>query len=98
MLHKPAAKTGTDHAAPYKVLLGVQMFIIYAIAYMGFVAINVFKPVLMEKIIFKGLNLATVYGFGLIFFALFLALIYNTMCTKKETALNHKEDDQEVTS
>jgi hypothetical protein len=98
MLHEPAAKTGKDHATPYKMLLGVKMFIIYAIAYTGFVAINIIKPILMEKIIVLGLNLATVYGFGLIFFALFLALIYNVMCTKKEAAMNNKESDQEVTS
>ena len=98
MLHEPAAKTGKDHASPHKMRLGVKMFVIYAIAYMGFVAINIIKPILMEKIIFKGLNLATVYGFGLIFFALFLALIYNVICTNKEATMNNKEHDQEVTS
>lgn len=98
MLHKPAAQAGKDHAEPHKMRLGVKMFFIYAIAYMGFVAINVVKPLLMEKIIFRGLNLATVYGFGLIFFALFLALIYNVICTKKEAAMNGKKDDKEETS
>jgi len=78
--------------------LGVKMFIIYAITYMGFVAINVIKPILMEKIIFLGLNLATVYGFGLILFAFFLALIYNVMCTRKEAAMNSQESDDEVKS
>ena len=94
MLHEPAAKTDKDHAEPHKMRIGVKMFIIYLIAYVGFVAINVIKPILMEKIIFKGLNLATVYGFGLIFLAIFMALIYNALCTKQEKIMN----DQEVTS
>ena len=98
MLHEPAAQTDKDPGSQYKMFLGVKMFIIYAIAYMGFVAINIIKPLLMEKIIFMGLNLATVYGFGLIFFALFLALIYNALCTKKEAAMNDQKDDQEVKS
>ena len=38
----------------------------------------------MEKEIIFGLNLAVVYGFGLIGFALVLALIYNTMCCTHE--------------
>ena len=98
MLHEPASKADKDPASQYKMQLGVKMFTIYAITYMGFVAINIIKPILMEKITFRGLNLATVYGFGLIFFALFLALIYNVMCTKEEAKMKNKEDDQEVTS
>jgi uncharacterized membrane protein (DUF485 family) len=43
----------------------------------------------MERIIFSGLNLAVVYGIGLIIFALILALIYNSMCLKKEAELNN---------
>ena len=98
MLHEPAAKTGEDPASSYKMRLGVKMFTIYAITYAGFVAINIIKPILMEKIIILGLNLATVYGFGLIFFAMFMALIYNVMCTKAEAAMKDQEDGQEVTS
>jgi TRAP-type C4-dicarboxylate transport system permease small subunit len=98
MLHEPAAESDKDPASSYKMRLGVKMFTIYAIAYVGFVAINIVKPLLMEKIIVLGLNLATVYGFGLIFFALFLALIYNAMCTKKEAVMKDQKDDQEVTS
>jgi len=92
MLHEPAAKAGKDPASPYKMRLGVQMFFVYAIVYVGFVAINIIKPVLMEKIIFLGLNLAVVYGFGLIIFAMILALIYNSLCTKKENELKDQEE------
>ncbi|MBN1782028.1 DUF485 domain-containing protein [bacterium] len=99
MLHKPAVQEGTDHAVAYKMRLGMIMFLIYAVVYAGFVAINVLSPILMEARVLLGLNLAVVYGFGLIVFALFLALIYNAMCVKKEKLLNTndkngKEGDQ----
>ncbi|MCP4293172.1 MAG: DUF485 domain-containing protein [bacterium] len=88
MLHKPAAQSGPDHARGYKSRLGVWMFLAYAIIYIGFVALNIISPLSMEKIIFLGLNLAVVYGFGLIIIALILALIYNFACSQKEKELN----------
>jgi uncharacterized membrane protein (DUF485 family) len=88
MLHKPAAESGLDLAQGYKSTLGVWMFLVYAIIYAGFVALNVISPITMEKTIFLGLNLAVVYGFGLIIIALILALIYNFICGKKESELN----------
>jgi uncharacterized membrane protein (DUF485 family) len=97
MLHEPASSpSGKDHAIAYKTRLGVQMFIFYALVYAGFVLINIIKPVLMEKEIMFGLNLAVVYGFGLIVLSLIMALIYNYLCVKKEKALNHKETGGEV--
>lgn len=84
MLHKPAAQTGSDLASGYKMKLGVQMFIPYALIYAVFVIINLVKPVLMETIVIFGLNLAVVYGFGLIILALVMALIYNGMCMRQE--------------
>ena len=84
MLHKPAAQGGEDHASGYKMGLGVKMFIVYALVYGGFVAINVIQPTLMETTVIFGLNLAVVYGMGLIIFALLLALVYNRMCRIQE--------------
>ncbi len=95
MLHEPAAQAGTDHAAHYKMKLGVKMLIIYALVYVGFVGINVFKPTLMEATVLFGMNLAVVYGFGLIIFALVLALIYSAMCGKQERLLNAEEQKEE---
>ena len=88
MLHEPAAQdSGPDHASEYKASLGVKMFIIYALVYAGFVAIPLFKPDLMDKKVLLGMNLAPVYGFGLIILALVMALIYNTACGAKEKEL-----------
>ncbi len=88
MLHEPATPTEVDNAIPYKTRLGVRMFIIYALIYAGFEIINITKPVLMEKIIIFGLNLAVVYGFGLIILSLIMALIYNTLCMRAEKISN----------
>jgi uncharacterized membrane protein (DUF485 family) len=89
MLHEPAnTPAEKDHAIAYKTGLGVKMFLFYALVYAGFVLINIIKPVLMEKTIMFGLNLAVVYGFGLIILSLVMALIYNAMCMRKEKALN----------
>jgi hypothetical protein len=41
----------------------------------------------MESGVFAGLNLAVVYGFGLILFAFLMALAYNFACSKKEIEL-----------
>lgn len=75
------------------------MFILYAIIYTGFVLINAFNPGLMGSDI-GGLNLAIVYGFGLIIFALMLAFVYNAICTAAEEELNvvsADADEQEET-
>ncbi len=89
MLHEPAVQEGEDHASAYKQRLGAWMFLIYALVYGAFVAINVARPPAMETIVVFGLNLAVVYGFGLIIFALILALIYDQACAAKEKSLNH---------
>ncbi|HKL24845.1 MAG TPA: DUF485 domain-containing protein [Desulfuromonadales bacterium] len=87
MGHGPAVKLGRDDAATYKTRLGIWMFILYTLVYAGFVVINAVWPDLMAKIVF-GQTLAVVYGFGLIGFALVLAMIYNKFCTAAEKRMN----------
>jgi hypothetical protein len=94
MFHGPAAKVGKDPAAPYKSRLGVWMFGGYSIIYAIFVAISVTDVSLLEQETVSGLNLAVVYGFGLIVVALIQALVYNSLCTKKETELNALENEE----
>ncbi len=91
MLHEPASSAGKDPAGPYKMRLGIWMFVFYALFYAGFVVINLTSPALMEKIIFIGLNFATVYGMALIIVALIEALVYTTMCSREEQRLEGKE-------
>lgn len=88
MFHEPAQQSGKDPAFSYKTRIGMWMFLVYALIYAGFVAINLTSPALMEAEVLWGLNLAVVYGFFLIIFALVLALVYNHMCGKKEAELS----------
>jgi len=93
MIHEPATPVGKDPAGPYKMRLGLWMFLFYSLFYAGFVAINLLSPLAMSKIVFAGLNLATVYGLLLIIVALIEALVYNALCHKKEAELE-KPDAQ----
>lgn len=99
MLHGPAAENKPDPASRYKSRLGVRMFLLYCVVYAGFVLINVFtEGRAMQAIVVAGLNLAVVYGMGLIILALVLAVIYNALCTAKEKELADKTEDGEVGS
>ena len=91
MNHGPAVVIGVDHAVNKKTRLGVILFFIYFVTYAGFVAIGVVDYTLMGKIVLGNQNLAVVYGFGLIIFAILLGLFYNLRCTKYENLMN-KED------
>ena len=84
MLHQPATPAEKDLAGPYKMRLGIWMFVFYSLFYASFVAVNLLSPVAMATIVFAGLNLATVYGFALIIVAFVEALIYDALCRKKE--------------
>ena len=96
MLHEPAPPRGRDYAVSEKMRLGVWMFLLYAVIYAGFVAINVFKPKLMEVRVIFGLNLAVFYGFGLIVMALVLALIYNALCRRHEKRAADADDGEDA--
>ena len=87
MLHGKAAKNVEDKASAIKTKIGLWMFLLYTIVYFGFIVVTVAKPELMGKDI-GHLNVAIVYGLGLIVFALILALIYNALCNKYEKKFN----------
>jgi uncharacterized membrane protein (DUF485 family) len=88
MLHEPAGSSEPDYAAHYKMRLGFRMFIVYSIFYASFVGLNLYSPLLMERTVVFGLNLATVYGVSLILVALIQALIYDLLCRRRENSLN----------
>jgi len=60
------------------------MFLFHALVYGGFVIINVVNLLAMENTVFLGLNLAVIYGVGLIALAFILALVCTRMCALKE--------------
>ena len=91
--HGEASDWGEDRASKYKAKLGIYLFIFYCIVYAGFVAVNTITPKLMGVTIFAGLNLASVYGFGLIILAIIMGLIYNAMCTAAEDKMKNEKED-----
>ena len=60
--------------------IGMILFGIYLLLYGGFVVINAFAADAMEATPVAGVNLAILYGFGLIVAALILALLYGALC------------------
>jgi len=85
---EPAPDLSSPHTTPdtpaeaYNRKLGLWLFALYLAFYAAFVGIVVYDYTLMGKPVFAGLNLAIVYGMGLIFAAFVLALIYMVMCKK----------------
>lgn len=59
--------------------LGLQLFFVYLVLYVGFVLLNAFSPDTMEWRPWGGVNLALLYGFGLIVAALGLAFVYGLL-------------------
>ena len=64
--------------------IGLILFTLYLLLYGGFVLLNTFAPQMMEWTPVAGVNLAILYGFGLIIAALVLALLYGILCGPSE--------------
>lgn len=64
---------------------GMRLFLVYLVVYAGFVGISAFAPKLMELTPLFGVNVAILYGFGLIVAAMVLALIYCWQCRGSQT-------------
>jgi uncharacterized membrane protein (DUF485 family) len=93
MQHEPVAEIGTDAVSGVKTRVGLVLFAIYGLIYAGFVLINAFNPQAMGQIVIAGLNLAVVYGFGLIFLAIVMGLIYNFICSRAESRFNPPDEE-----
>lgn len=96
MLHGEAVKLEKDESAALKSKIGLILFGVYALIYAGFVAINTLSPKAMGTRIFLGLNLAVVYGFGLIILAIVMGVAYNHYCTKLEDKMNKPSEADET--
>lgn len=60
--------------------LGLKLFFVYLVLYLGFVFASAFAASTMEREAVAGLNLAIVYGFALIIGALLMAFLYGALC------------------
>lgn len=79
--HGPATSTEAEDPAlaARNARYGLALFAIYFAIYAAFVGLNAFNPAVMSVKI-GGVNLAIVYGLGLIVTALVLALVYCWLC------------------
>jgi uncharacterized membrane protein (DUF485 family) len=61
---------------------GLTLFLVYVIFYGLFVYLSAFRPDVMANRPFGGVNLAVLYGLGLIIAAIVLALLYMVICRR----------------
>ena len=64
--------------------LGLVLFVFYLLLYGGFVLLNTFSPDTMEATPIAGVNVAILYGFGLIISAFVLSLVYGLFSKSPE--------------
>ncbi|NOY43698.1 MAG: DUF485 domain-containing protein [Planctomycetes bacterium] len=64
--------------------IGLTLFTLYLFLYGGFVLLNTFSPETMEATPFAGINVAILYGFGLIVSAFVFALLYGFLSKPTE--------------
>ena len=93
MEHGKAVEWKEEQSSGLKTKLGLYMFALYTVVYIGFIVINFINPKIMSKVV-GSQNVAIIYGVGLIFFALVLALVYNAFCTAAEKRLDGEEGGQ----
>lgn len=93
-LSKPNVHSSDDHPAivASNARSGLWLFGLYLLLYSGFVGLSAFAPDLMAGAPFGGLNLAVLYGMGLIAAALVLALVYVALCGRSAEQFRGRGD------
>jgi uncharacterized membrane protein (DUF485 family) len=77
---EPESSSARNGAAQFNARLGVALFLIYLLLYTGFIYLNAFNRDVMAADAFGGVNVAVIYGLGLIIAAFVLAIVYMLMC------------------
>lgn len=77
-----ASHSGDEHPeiSSRNARAGLWLFAVYLIAYVVFMGLAALSPQTMSLATPLGPNLAIIYGFGLIFGAVLLALFYMAVC------------------
>ncbi|MCW8130094.1 MAG: DUF485 domain-containing protein [Planctomycetota bacterium] len=68
-----------EHGAERNARIGLILFFVYLALYGGFMALSVLKRSVLAEAV-AGVNVAILYGVGLIVAALALALVYMVLC------------------
>ena len=74
--HLPPAEARDPVVERHNARLGLVLFAVYLAAYGAYVAINTFRPAVMDRVPLLGVNLAVLSGMGLIIGAFVLAVVY----------------------
>jgi uncharacterized membrane protein (DUF485 family) len=84
VLHDTAHEREAEHPelVSRNTRTGLWLFLVYLLLYAGFMGLSTFKPELMKARPFGGVDLAILYGFGLIVAALVLAFAYLALCRR----------------
>jgi uncharacterized membrane protein (DUF485 family) len=90
MLHEPSVELGVDYASKKKTRLGIILFFIYAAIYAAFVFIGLVYTELLGVHAIGKINLAIVYGMGLIILAGVMGFIYSWVCTRMEDDMERR--------
>ncbi len=72
--------------------VGFVLFGIYLLLYGGFVFLSAFAPETMEWTPITGVNLAILYGFGLIIVAFVMALLYGVLCGMTQSSAGEGDE------
>lgn len=85
--HGPAhpAEEEHEHIVARNTRYGLVLFAVYLALYAGYMALVAFWPQALRWMPWHGINLAVLYGFGLIAAALVLALVYSWLCRARAT-------------
>lgn len=75
---------------------GLVLFAFYLVIYASFVVIAAWWPEAMDATPIEGINVAILYGFGLIAIAFVLALFYGTLATPDDDATNDTRQAEQL--
>ena len=94
LLHGPAP--GAENEPPEdpalqarNARLGLRLFAVYGVIYGIYVVAGAFLPGVM-KVALAGVNVAVVWGFGLIILAFVMAIVYGRLCDRPMAGTEEK--------
>jgi uncharacterized membrane protein (DUF485 family) len=79
-MNKPAESAEIEAIRSYNARLGLVLFAIYLVAYIGFVVLASTSQEFMKRAALGGVNVAVLYGIGLIVGALVVSIVYMLLC------------------
>jgi uncharacterized membrane protein (DUF485 family) len=93
MEHGPPTEWQEDKSEGFKTKLGLIMVAFFTIVYFAFIILAVTNPQAMANDV-GSLNVAVVYGFGIIILAIIQAVIYNIICSNHEKRNGNTKHDK----